>query len=96
MKATVYLETSFFSFYYDERKSPEVIAMRKWTRLWWELCRDKHNLFTSTAVLVELDKGELPHRKSAFDMAQQVSVLKIGDEVEDIVDVLYKTQGYAC
>lgn len=28
----VYLETTFFSFYHDERPAPAIVAMRDWTR----------------------------------------------------------------
>jgi len=31
-KPTVYIETSVFSFYHDERDSAAVVAMREWTR----------------------------------------------------------------
>jgi len=55
MNATVYVETSIFSFYHDERRSPDVVAMRGWTRQWWDRKRDDYELVTSTAVLVELD-----------------------------------------
>jgi hypothetical protein len=36
MSESVYVETSIFSFYHDRRTSPAVIAMRDWTRQWWE------------------------------------------------------------
>ncbi len=42
MRKTVYIETSFFSFYYDERLSADVVAMRDWTRKWWDLMRNDY------------------------------------------------------
>ncbi len=36
MPESVYVETSIFSFYHDRRTSPAVIAMRDWTRQWWD------------------------------------------------------------
>ena len=36
MAETVYLETSIFSFYHERRSDPEAVAMREWTRTWWE------------------------------------------------------------
>jgi hypothetical protein len=38
MRETVYLESSFFSFYFDERPAPAIVARREWTRQWWT-CR---------------------------------------------------------
>jgi hypothetical protein len=53
-----YLETSFFSFYYDERPAPAIVAMRDWTRQFWEERRDDYHLVTSLAVLDELAKAK--------------------------------------
>ncbi len=35
----VYLETTIFSFYYDERPQPDIVARRNWTREFWEVCK---------------------------------------------------------
>jgi hypothetical protein len=52
MRETVYLETSFFSFYFDERPAPAIVARREWTHQWWTRRRRHYELLTSTAVLV--------------------------------------------
>nr|VFJ71159.1 MAG: hypothetical protein BECKFM1743C_GA0114222_105882 [Candidatus Kentron sp. FM] len=49
MKETVYIETSIFSFYYDERPGHSVIAMRDWTREWWNEHSEDYLLTTSIA-----------------------------------------------
>jgi hypothetical protein len=36
MRQSAYIETSVFSFYYDERISADVLAMRQRTRDWWD------------------------------------------------------------
>jgi len=66
---TVYLETSIFSFYYDERPQPDIVARRDWTREFWENCRTQYQFVTSTAVLRELQRGKKPHKQAAYDLA---------------------------
>jgi hypothetical protein len=87
MKPTVYLETSIFSFYHDERNSTEVAAMRQWTRNWWDRKRHEYELVTSTAVLIELDRGNMPHRDRALAMAKALPAISVDDGVEEIVTV---------
>ena len=74
MQPLVYVETTIFSFYHDDRPSPDVQAMRTWTREWWEHSRDRYELVTSLAVLEELSRGSLPHRHAAHGMALTVPV----------------------
>ena len=87
MKPLAYVETSVFSFYHDERTSPEVVAMRGWTRQWWDLHRDRYELVTSAAVLAELDRGELSHRDRALAMAAALPVIPVDPDIPDIVQV---------
>ena len=53
----VYLETTFFSFFHDERTAPAIVAMRDWTQQFWEERRNNYDLVTSEAVFGELRKG---------------------------------------
>jgi hypothetical protein len=87
---TVYAETSIFSFYHDRRTSPAVIAMHDWTRQWWDGHRHKYAVMTSTAVLAELDAGNLSHRQDALSLALELPAIPIGDEIQEIVDVYIK------
>jgi hypothetical protein len=41
MKPTVYIETTIPSFYHSIRMEPEMVAMRNWTRSWWNEERKK-------------------------------------------------------
>jgi predicted nucleic acid-binding protein len=90
MNLSVYIETSIFSFYHDKRRAPAVIAMREWTRQWWNSCRQRYNLFTSTAVLAELDTGNLSHRDDALKMALTLPAIPVEDEIQEIVEVYIK------
>ncbi|MBM3239512.1 type II toxin-antitoxin system VapC family toxin [Candidatus Poribacteria bacterium] len=87
MKPTVYVETTIFSFYHELRSTPAAIAMREWTRQWWDNHRPKYEVMTSTAVLAELDAGNLPHREEALAMASQIPAVPVEDEIRGIVEV---------
>ena len=92
MSESVYIETSIFSFYHDQRTAPAVIAMRDWTRQWWDSRRQRYEIVTSTAVLAELDTGSLPHRDDALSMALRLPAIPIEDEIGEIVKVYVKHQ----
>ncbi|MBI4178642.1 type II toxin-antitoxin system VapC family toxin [bacterium] len=87
MGGSVYIETTIFSFYHDGRTSPAVVAMRGWTREWWDRHRRKYDLVTSTAVLAELETGRLPHKLNALTMARRLPAIPVGEEMEEIVEV---------
>ena len=92
MSESVYIETSIFSFYHDQRTAPAVIAMRDWTRQWWDSHRQGYEVITSTAVLAELETGNLPHRDDALSMALRLPAIPIEDEIREIVEVYIKHQ----
>ena len=87
MVETAYIETSVFSFYHDRRAAPAIVAMREWTREWWDYNRYAIEAITSTAVLAELDAGTLPHRAEALAMALDLPAVPIEDPVREIVEV---------
>jgi len=90
MKETVYIETSIFSFYYDERSSHSVIAMRDWTRQWWEEHSENYLLVTSTAVFDELKRGRKPHKHKAIELALSLPAIEPTSEIEEIMQVYFK------
>lgn len=85
MREAVYIETSIFSFYHDRRTSPAVVAMREWTREWWDAHRERYDIATSTAVIAELDRGSMAHREQAHAMALTVSAVSVDEPIEEIV-----------
>ena len=87
MKESVYIETTIFSFYYDRRTTPAVVAMRDWTQQWWNNHRHKYEVITSTAVLAELELGNLPHRSASLDMAMDLPAIPVEDDIREIVEV---------
>jgi len=92
MKESVYIETTIFSFYHDERVTPAVVTMREWTREWWDEHRQRYDVATSTAVIAELDAGSLPHRHESHAMSLTVPVVAIDDPVEEIVEAYIRHQ----
>jgi predicted nucleic acid-binding protein len=92
MNEIVYVETTIFSFYHDVRTSATVVAMRQWTREWWESQRHQYDLLTSTAVLAELAAGRMPHRTDALAMARRLSAIPVEDDIREIVEVYIKHQ----
>lgn len=47
MGATIYVETTIPSFYYEVRTEPEMLARRSWTREWWSISAGRDDLVTS-------------------------------------------------
>jgi len=87
LSGKVYVETTIFSFYHDTRRTPTAVAMRQWTREWWDNHSREYELVTSTAVLAELETGELPHRHDALAMASRLPAVRVDDEVGQIAQV---------
>ena len=92
MVDSVYIETSIFSFYHDRRTAAAIIAMREWTRQWWDDYRHNYDVVTSTAVLAELDSGSLPHRHDSLAMALTLPAIPVEDAITEIVDVYISHQ----
>jgi hypothetical protein len=90
MPKKVYLETSFFSFLYDDRPAPAIAARRAWTEAWWKRHQRRYELLTSTIAIAELDRGDPPHRRQAHATALSVAAVAPDNEVADIVAVYLK------
>lgn len=81
----IYIETTIPSFYHEVRTEPEMVARRNWTRTWFDFAVQNHELVTSAAVLVELQRGNFPGRTSAIEMVSALTPVAVTSEVEDIV-----------
>jgi len=86
----VYLETSIFSFYYDERTQPDIVARRSWTREFWELCKANYSMFTSVGTLTELNRGNKSHKGAALRLAESLPAYPGTDDIKSIVAVYIK------
>ncbi|MFO7871153.1 MAG: type II toxin-antitoxin system VapC family toxin [Kiritimatiellia bacterium] len=85
MKNTVYLETTIFSFYYDERA--ESLYRQNVTRDWWNSRRSHYDLYTSYFVMEEVAGAVYPNRDKVVDLASKVKQLDPFEELKGIIKV---------
>jgi hypothetical protein len=85
-KPRVYVETTIPSFYHDPRTSPEVIKMRRWTRLWWRGAVARYALVTSDVVLQELAAGTYEVARSRMALLDEVGSLPLDHASAEIAE----------
>ena len=85
MKSSVYIETTIPSFYHEVRTEPDIVARRAWTREWWDDHRNDYELFTSDAVIDELERGDFPNKDEALSLVKDLPTLEINQPVIDAV-----------
>jgi hypothetical protein len=85
MKPSVYIETTIPSFYYEVRTDADMVARRDWTREWWDQHRNKYDIFTSIAVIDELERGKFASRDDAVSFLDPVPFLEITPSIADTV-----------
>jgi hypothetical protein len=86
MKKRVYIETSIPSFYYETRVEPEMVAMRNWTRDWWDNHSSHYELVTSEAVFEELNEGKYSTKEEAVTLIEDFPTLEVDKAVIEIVN----------
>jgi hypothetical protein len=87
VKATVYIETTIPSFYYERRKEPDMVARRRWTRQWWDKHRGRYHVVSSEAVVDELaGGGDYPGKNAMIRMMRDVPKIPVTSELEEIVE----------
>lgn len=84
-KQRVYIETTIPSFYYEQRKAPDIVARRDWTRRWWTDARARYELVTSPAVLDELAAGAPKRSAERSSLVRDLPLLPIEPAIADIV-----------
>lgn len=84
MRPTVYIETTIPSFYFETRKTPDVLAWRLTTRRWWRTMGAAHERCTSEAVIAELVSAPRPKARRMLRILDGLRLLTIGPEVESI------------
>jgi len=77
----IYIETTIPSYYYEMRPQPEFVAMRNWTREWWDHHSHENELYISDPVLFELADGDYPNKPEIQKLVKDISVLPINDEI---------------
>lgn len=71
----IYIETTIPSFYYEVRTDATMVARRQWTREWFDMSILSDEIFTSAAVLDELERGTFPGRADAILLIQKITPL---------------------
>ena len=84
MAKTVYIETTIAGAFFDERDDVVSRFQRHQTRLWWEVYRPRYKMYTSEAVLAELERGDFPGRDDALRLLEGIPVLPVGEEIRGV------------
>lgn len=74
--ATVYVETSIPSYYFETRRSPKVIAWREATVRWWRRFRPNYALVTSRVTLDEVGEAPQPKRTEMLGLLHGIDLLE--------------------
>jgi hypothetical protein len=61
-------------------------ARREWTRAWWKLALNRHELVTSAAVVDELERGDYASRRECLELIGGLPLLAIEPPVIEIVE----------
>jgi predicted nucleic acid-binding protein len=94
MQPKVYIETSVVS-YLTGRASREIVALghQQITRDWWERDRHEFQLFTSTVVLAEAERGDADAARARLEILQPLRTLSATSQSEALVPVLLRETG---
>ena len=84
-KPRVYVETTIPSFYHELRTTPDIIARREWTRLWWNGAAEQYDLVTSPAVLDELVGGTPEQSAERLALVCDLPLLRVESAIIEIV-----------
>ena len=79
--ATVYLETTIPSAWVSARIDPASVYRREATQAWWQDQLGRYDIWTSDAVVVELEQGEWPGQPDALALVEPLRRVPIGEEV---------------
>ena len=85
MRKSVYLDSTIFCFYYDDRSASA--DRQKITVDWWETQRKYYDIFTSFFVLQEVSNPVYPNWEKVVTITEQVPVLEDTPETRGIVKV---------
>ena len=60
-----------------------MVARREWTREWWDHHRTRYEVFTSEAVIEELEVGSFPIQGDALSLIDDLPLLEINEAIAD-------------
>ena len=85
MKKSVYLDTTVFSFYFDDR--PDSVYRQKITKDWWDTQRDYFSLYTFYFTLAEVNNPVYPNWEKVSLLVSSVTVLPVSAETKGIIKI---------
>jgi hypothetical protein len=84
--ATVYIETTVPSYYFETRRSPQVVAWKAATRTWWDRYRSVYDLSLSRLVLAELAAAPSSKARPALSLVEGLTVLDEPQELSAVAE----------
>ncbi len=90
MKKSVYLDTTIFSYYVDER--PELGVHIDRTKNWWSSERRFYDLYISNFVTEELKAKSFPNQISAIKLTKGIQMLEPIEQIDKIVEIYLKNK----
>ena len=85
---TVYVETTIASFYYTARTDPESVARKNWTRQWWDTFSPQFSLYSSPAVIAELERSTREEEKAQrLALLEGLKILEITADVRRVARI---------
>ena len=85
-KPRVYVESTIPSFHEEVRTTPEIVARRNWTRIWWSEAPRQYELVTSEAVLDELAEGIAERSAERLKLIAHLPLLAFEAAIAEIVE----------
>ena len=85
MKKTVYVETTVFSFYHDERE--ESAWRRQVTRAWWRSQKRHYEIGTSAFAIEEASQPVYPGWNKVSALVRTLPVFEVVEEIAGIIAV---------
>lgn len=88
----IYIESTIPS-YVVARPARDLIqaARQQLTRDWWDLQREKHELFTSQVVLDEIAAGEPAMAQRRLELMAGISLVDLTPDAESLADVVLRS-----
>lgn len=87
---SVYIETSFPSFYFETRTSPLMQVWHEATRAWWDHHRNHYDLVTSEVVLREVAAAPRAKAEVMSKLIRDLPLLNVDQHVAEIANQYLK------
>jgi hypothetical protein len=83
---SVYIETTIPSYYYETRRTTQILAWREATRVWWDTCCADYELYTSRYVLGGLTLSPPPKAEKCLALLKNLPVLPLPPDIDQVIE----------